>query len=454
MVSPYSPDQSVSPCQRCGTPLFPQETRCRTCGYIQNVSQMPVGQSKFPNPSFYPSQPPAQSTFSPQQNTSEPKQSKGLLGRYGGASPSQDSGRSYQGQQERQGQQSMHDFPFAQAPQRPQVSLFEQGRQEQREPFMPSASQMPFANAPFSQGGTDNPWQAQSFAPQQPTSASFIQQAQPSWQEVQHKQQPAMNGNVTLSQQDQPVNSRRQRPKTGMIVGITCLLVVLIAGSTLGYLYFTRHTASGSSAVASTTHQVAATPTAPPLFSDNFTDNTHQWSLQSYPGQFSVSVQNNALTLESDNNKLLWELVPGNHMYSNFQLSVDATLSKGSQDNGFGIYFRSVLDQTGALSTYYRLELYGDGTFAFFKSGADANAAPTRLVDYAATPAIKKQGTVNHITILARGQTLQLSVNGYVLSTVTDTSYASGTIALFVSNLQNAPAGAQAQFSHLAIYPA
>ena len=450
MVSPYSPDQPVSTCQRCGTPLFLQETRCRTCGYVQNVSQMPVGQSEFSNPSFYPTPSTAQGAFSPQQNLSESKQPKGLLGRYGGVSPSQDN-RPNQSQQVQQVQQPPSGFPFAQVPQMPQISSFEQGRQEQREPFIPSASQMPFTNAPFSQGAVENPWQ-QSLDPQQANSASFTQQAQPSWQQVQQVQQPFMSEGVTHLQQNQSATPRKQQPKTRMIVGITCLLVMLIAGSTLGYLYFTKHTASGSTATANTIHQVGATPTAPPLFFDNFTDNTHQWSLQSYPGQFSISVQNNALTLESDNNKLLWELMPGSHTYGNFQLSVDATLSKGSQDNGYGMYFRSTLDQTGALSTYYRFELYGDGTFALFKSGADANAAPTRLVDYTATPAIQKQGTVNHITILARGQTLQLSVNGYVLSTINDASYASGTIALFVSNLQNAPAGAQVQFSHLAIY--
>ena len=439
MASPFSPDQSVFTCQRCGSPLFPQETRCRTCGYVQNFSQqsMSRGQSEFQNPSSYSAPSTTQGPFSPQQNNSEQKQYKGLLGRYaGGASPAQDTNSANQEWQTQQ-QFGASTSPFAQSPQAP--SSFQYGRQEPREPFSSSVPQRPLTPAPFSQRGADNPWQAQSLVEQQQNNVPFAQQAQPSWGQ---------------SQQHQPVTPRKQRPRTGMIVAIVLVVVALIGGSTVGYLYLKKHTAIGSTTNASPTHSVAATPTTPPLFSDTFADNSHQWNLQSYPGQFSVSIQNSALTMESDNNKLLWEVVPGNQTYGNFQLSVDAVLSKGSQDNGYGVYFRSGLDQTGALVTYYRFELYGDGTFALFKSGTDANAAPTRLVDYTATSALKKQGTVNHITILARGQTLQLSVNGFVLSTVTDASYTSGSIALFVSNLQNAPAGAQAQFSHLAIYPA
>ncbi len=425
MASPFSPDQSVFPCQRCGSPLFPQETRCRTCGYVQNFSQqsMPRGQSEFPFYATNSATSTTQGQSSSQQNNTEQKQYKGLLGRYaGGASSTQDTHSVNQGWQTQQ--------RFGEA-----ASSFTQSPQ-----------------APFSQSRSDNLWQSQPFATQQQNNVPFAQQAQPSWSQ---SQQSFMNEGISHAQQHQPVMPRKQRPKTGMIAGIALLILALIGGSTVGYLYLKKHTAvGGTTTSANATHSVATTPTTPPLFSDTFADNSHQWNLQSYPGQFSVSVQNSALKMESDNNKLLWELVPGQQAYGNFQLSVDAVLSKGAQENGYGVYFRGGLDQTGALTTYYRFELYGDGTFALFKSGTDANAAPTRLVDYTATSAIKKQGTVNHITILVRGQTLQLNVNGFVLSTVTDASYTSGSIALFVSNLQNAPAGAQVQFSHLAIYPA
>jgi hypothetical protein len=74
-------------------------------------------------------------------------------------------------------------------------------------------------------------------------------------------------------------------------------------------------------------------------------------------------------------------------------------------------------------------------------------------VDYTTSSAILKQGQVNHIAISAKGPTMSLIVNGQTLKTITDNTYASGSIALFVSNLPNTSPGAQATFSHFNIYP-
>ncbi len=44
-------------------------------------------------------------------------------------------------------------------------------------------------------------------------------------------------------------------------------------------------------------------------------------------------------------------------------------------------------------------------------------------------------------------------VNGQTIASVTDSSYTSGSIALFVSNVQGTTPGAAATFSNLSIYP-
>ncbi len=49
---------------------------------------------------------------------------------------------------------------------------------------------------------------------------------------------------------------------------------------------------------------------------------------------------------------------------------------------------------------------------------------------------------------------MTLKVNGMVVQTITDSDYSTGSIALFVSNLPSAAAGAQATFSNLGIYQA
>jgi hypothetical protein len=138
-------------------------------------------------------------------------------------------------------------------------------------------------------------------------------------------------------------------------------------------------------------------------------------------------------------------------------MGVDAVLSKGDQKNGYGLYIRCLSDQNGNPSTYYRFELYGDSTYAIFKGILDKhgriNPNPLTLVKYTMNAAIRKQGDSNHIEVSAKGSTIMIRVNGQELKTFADPSYTQGTIALFISNVQNTSPGAQAKFSNLVIYP-
>ena len=56
-------------------------------------------------------------------------------------------------------------------------------------------------------------------------------------------------------------------------------------------------------------------------------------------------------------------------------------------------------------------------------------------------------------SVSAKGPTMTFVVNGQTLKIVTDNTYSSGSIALFVSNLPHTTPGAQATFSNLVIYP-
>ena len=245
-------------------------------------------------------------------------------------------------------------------------------------------------------------------------------------------------------------------PKIGLIVGILLLIIILmiiLVGGGVGYFYVASHLEKTTTNVPSTP---SPTPTIPPLFSDSFQNNNNGWDLTSVSGQYSVKVGGGSMVLEDDKNKLLWELIPGTKVYGDFKLVVDATLSQGDQSNGYGVFIRGASNQNNELATYYRFELYGDGTYAVFKGVLDAtgNSQSNTLVDYTMDPAIQKQGGVNHIAIIANGPNMTLVVNGQTLKVVTDTSYTGGSVALFVSNLPApTPPGAQATFNNLAIYP-
>ena len=454
MSSMYPPYNAVPQCQRCHVPLTVNEPRCANCGYYNTVlpERGPSQQNQQP-PAWNqtPSQPLQRE---PQANQPQQQSDGGLLKRYSvpteqrnkyvppstpvappQAMPTQLPFANNMPPQARQ-QPEMMPYPIAQSLQtrenntgyaRQSGQLLHNGNYSQSAPQ--SASPSPFATGPT--------------AP--PTNFG-----------MSSNQMPPTYTQAPRFSYEEP---RKRKTAIGKIIGVLILLLVIIGGSFLAYTFLFTHKSSQQAARATPLHTPVVTTSAPqgtPLFQDNFTNNTNGWSIQSYPGEFSVALGNGVLKLENDNNKLLWELVPGGKSYGDFQLSVDAVLSKGSQDNGYGVYIRGALSQNMSITSFYRFELYGDGSFAVFKGTTDANGTLTtpRLVDYTNNTSIQKQGSLNHITINAKGSSLQFIVNGQTVSTVTDTTYTGGSAALFVSNLQKAPSGAEATFSHLAIYSA
>ena len=248
---------------------------------------------------------------------------------------------------------------------------------------------------------------------------------------------------------DRPVQKRAT-----LIYFATVILVIVIVAVT------GLHAAGIS--LATLTQQNTATPAATyilpkvtPLFADSFASDASGWNLQSAPGNYQVAVGNGALTIGIDKNKLLWEPLPGSISYGDFTLVVNAILAKGDQNNGYGLYIRGAAGRDSDLDTYYRFELYGDASYAIFKGIVDQSgrSVATKIVNYTLSSAIQKQGKLNHIVLIARGASLSFIVNGQLLKTFTDSSYATGSIALFASNLPEAKPGIQVQFSQLALYP-
>ena len=249
---------------------------------------------------------------------------------------------------------------------------------------------------------------------------------------------------------NQPPEGKR-RPKLGLIILVLLLVVVITGGVFAGYIFLKNQNQNGNTVPTRVT-----TPSVKPLFSDAFNDDKNGWDLSSTPGKFSVKIGGGSMVLEDDEQKLFMEVVPGNNLVD-FRLDVDASLSKGDPSNGYGVFIRGGLGPDGNLNTDYRFELYGDGTYAIFKGSLDptsGNALNNIVHNYTASSAILKGGQVNHITIIAKGSTMTFMVNQQTLYTYVDNNYKSGAVALFVSNLPTLAAGAQATFSHLAIFPA
>jgi hypothetical protein len=247
-------------------------------------------------------------------------------------------------------------------------------------------------------------------------------------------------------------NRSRKQKQAAFIYFMSVFLVIVL----FAFLIF--H-AAGISLSSFFPHEAATVPYpvphGPPLFSDSFLSDAYGWNLQSSPGNYTVTLGQGALSLEIEQHKLLWELLPGERSYSNFILTVNAVLSQGDQNDGYGVYVRGTANQASDLATYYRFELYGDGSYAIFKGtpGPSGTSTSTTIAGYTLSSAIQPQGKLNRLMIIARGAAMSFIINGQLLKTISDDSYASGFVALFVSNLPQAKLGAQVQFSQFAIYP-
>jgi hypothetical protein len=245
--------------------------------------------------------------------------------------------------------------------------------------------------------------------------------------------------------------------KARVVAGVIVLVVVLVFGSIAGVTYISIQNANQTADIDGAP-TATPTPGLPALFEDPFNNNSNGWNVEGDPKQYTVAFDQGGLLLENKQNKLLWEMLPGNRTFGDFKLNVEANLIKGDQINGYGVYIRGKSNQASDLATYYRFALFGDGGYAVFKGilGPNGETRDSKLVDYTPSQVIVKAGAkakLNEISIIAKGSSMSFMVNGRTLTRITDSSYTSGTIALYVSNLKNARPGAQAKFSNLSIYP-
>jgi hypothetical protein len=239
---------------------------------------------------------------------------------------------------------------------------------------------------------------------------------------------------------------RGKDPKVALIIGVITILILVVGG---GIFSFVR--SRGSNGV-STPGTIVALPTAVPLFSDNFTDNSKGWGLASAAG-YSSTISNNMLTLADANHKILNMAIPaGNNMsatYSDFEVTTTIALLKADQNDSAGLYIRG----DGSIVQGYFIDIFGDSSFDIVKIFADSSK-DSFLVSPTNSSFINPVGRQNTLTVIAKGSKLVVLINNKIVSSISDNNgYSSGTIELFVENGQSSN-GIQASFNHVTVYPA
>jgi len=248
----------------------------------------------------------------------------------------------------------------------------------------------------------------------------------------------------------------KKGPNLGLIIGIIALIVVVVGTGI--FIVTRRSSGSGNTGTTSNPPSVGSSPTIPTslptpqaLFSDNFADNSQGWATGTTSG-ISRDISNHMFNLADTNqNQIAIESLPTTATFDNFTITASLTFIQGDQNDGVGLYVRG----DNKLNHDYRIEVYGDATYAIFKEFLDSSNNPkqTALVNATSTPSLHPMGQENKITVSMKGSTLVLLINDTLVKTITDSDYTKGLIALFVEHGTTSN-GVKASFSSVAVYPA
>jgi len=193
------------------------------------------------------------------------------------------------------------------------------------------------------------------------------------------------------------------------------------------------HSTSGSSITMtpSITPEYLDTPPAQAEFYDTFKNNAQNWSVANSSG-YVRAISPDGLTLTNTNrNTTLIESLPTNSLFANCTIIVDLRISKVGPNDSVGIFFRGDTN----LQHDYRVDLYGDGEIDIVKEYLDSTNNPqlVMLAKARISSILKPQGDQNTLSLTMNGPLIRLYINNVKVSSVTDSDYASGQVALFTT---------------------
>lgn len=233
--------------------------------------------------------------------------------------------------------------------------------------------------------------------------------------------------------------TRTPQPKRGLsVLFIAFIIIVLLSLSTGGLILLQTSKREGATLTTSkqtptptptTTDIYLETPPPHAVFYDTFKNNALGWGLSNTAG-YVRTLQNRTLTLANTNpNTTLVESLPTSMTFDNCMVSIDLTIVKAGRDDSAGFYVRGddILDHD------YRIDINGDNTFDIAKEYLDSrnNSHSIFLDGPRSSPALNSPGAQNTIELTMTGPQLVLFINNVEVSSVIDSDYSTGQIALF-----------------------
>jgi hypothetical protein len=254
-----------------------------------------------------------------------------------------------------------------------------------------------------------------------------------------------------------PSAGERKRPLTLALVCGAVAALLLLGGSLFWALQAGGNTRGHGQPRAIVPSPTTAVPTGIPpevtpptnaIFYDAFLTNAHGWSLSGSDGYFRILVNNTLILADTNPNTPVIESVPTSVTLDTYVISVDFTINRADAGDSIGLYLRG----DGTLDHDYRVDINSDATLDLAKEWLDASktARMTMLVPSLRTSLLHPPGQQNTLTAFAIGPTLTVELNGFLVASIEDSSYASGQVALFARH-GSSPDGVIVSFTRVEI---
>jgi Domain of Unknown Function (DUF1080) len=234
-------------------------------------------------------------------------------------------------------------------------------------------------------------------------------------------------------------NTQTPQPKRGLnTIFITSMVCVFLALSVGGFVFLQISKGKDIKLVTGTetptptpssTAIYLETPPPQAVFYDTFKNNALGWSISSTAGYYRTVKPGKLSLMNTNPGTTLIESLPTNAIYDSFTVSVDFTILKAGRNDRAGIYVRG----DNNMDHDYRIDIYGDNTVDIAKEYLDSNNNPRAIFLDApySSPAVNPPGEQNTIKLVMSGSQLVLFMNGVEVSSITDSDYTTGQVALF-----------------------
>jgi hypothetical protein len=232
-------------------------------------------------------------------------------------------------------------------------------------------------------------------------------------------------------------NVQAPRPKRSpKVIVIVCLVALLLALGSGGIFFLLKSRGHSISILASAgtptptpTRISTVTPPAQAAFFDTFVNNHLGWDLSNGAGYIRALANGMLLLTDTNPGTTLVESLPNNGIYNDFKLTVNFSIVKADKNDSAGVYVRG----DNNLDHDYRIDINGDNTFDVAKEQLDAhnNLLVSILDGPRSNSTLKPLGQQNVLTVIMNGTRLVLLINGTEVSSITDSDYSTGQIALF-----------------------